>query len=77
MKINRKSPYSGPAVDFVTKNPGCSKMELARYLTYNQQRDPSKQYYLVNTQLRLGNLVAEFSKGKYSLSVNPEIINGN
>lgn len=68
-KINRQSPYSDAAVDFVSANPGCCKWDLAKHLTWNPQRCPSKQYYLVNTQIRLGNINAVKLGNRYSLTV--------
>ena len=61
------SPYTKKAVSFVKNNPGCSKMDLASHLTYCSMRNPSKQYYLVNTQVRLGNIVALRARGRYFL----------
>lgn len=64
------SPYTEKAVNFVKNHPGCSKYDLARYLTRHPQRDPSKQYYLVNTQIRLGNIKAERKSNRYALYVS-------
>lgn len=62
------SPYTARAVEYVSRNEGCCKFALARHLTNHPRRNPSKQYYLVNTQIRLGNLVAEQGKdGVYRL----------
>ncbi len=72
MTISRKSPYSEAAVNFVRLNPGCSKWDLAAHLTRNPLRNPSKQYYLVNTQIRLGNLRAERLSNRYALYVVTE-----
>jgi hypothetical protein len=44
-------------------------MALASHLTWNPRRDPSRQYYLVNTQIRLGNIVAQYDRGRYRLYV--------
>jgi hypothetical protein len=63
------SPYTARAVEFVKKNPGCSKWELAKHLTYSCLRCPSKQYYLVNTQIRLGNIDAYRNGNRYELYV--------
>jgi len=52
------SPYSAQAIRFVGEHPGCSKFDLARALTRSPLRCPSRQYYLVNTQVSLGNIVA-------------------
>jgi hypothetical protein len=68
--MNRKSPYSERAVNFVAAHPGCCKWDLARYLTRNPRRCPSKQYYLVNTQIRLGNIRAVRLGNRYALYVN-------
>ena len=73
MVIDRSSPYSESVVDFVARNPGCCKFDLAKHLTWHPQRPPSKQYYLVNTQIRLGNIVAEKQGNRYALHVNPEL----
>lgn len=63
------SPYTNRAVEFVKNNPGCTKWDLAQYLTYHPLRCPSKQYYLVNTQIRLGNIEAKWCKNHYELYV--------
>lgn len=63
------SPYTTAAVAFVRSHPGCCKYELAAHLTRSPRRDPSRQYYLVNTQVRLGNIRAERRGGRYALYV--------
>jgi hypothetical protein len=66
------SPYSERAMAFVALHPGCTKWALASYLTRNPHRSPSKQYYLVDTQIRLGNLRADWRGNRYALYVNRE-----
>lgn len=52
------SPYTSQVVAFVSRNPGCTKLYLARHLRRDARYNPSKLYRLVNTQIRLGNIVA-------------------
>ena len=63
------SIYTVRAVSYVGRNPGCTKLDLAKALRRNARYNPSKLYRLVNTQIRLGNIVAtEGSKrGTYAL----------
>lgn len=63
------SIYTEKAVSFVSRNPGCTKFDLAKYLTRDPRRCPSKQYYLVNTQIRLKNIVAVRRGNVYALYV--------
>ncbi len=67
------SIYTTRAVAFVAANPGCCKFDLARALTNNARRCPSKQYYLVNTQIRLGNIVAFAGNGNRYELYTPEV----
>lgn len=64
---NRKghSPYTDTIVEYVRKHSGCCKFDVAKHVS--TKRHPSKQYYLVNTQIRLGNIVAVMRKGRYWL----------
>jgi hypothetical protein len=64
------SKYTPSAIAFVERNPGCSKWNLAAYLTRSPRRCPSRQYYLVNTQIRLGNIKAVRLSNRYALFVN-------
>jgi len=48
------SPYKERILRYVGRNPGCSKYDLARVCTNSSLRNPSKQYYIVNTALRHG-----------------------
>lgn len=50
-------------LNYVRDNPGCNKYEAAAAGTRNSRRDPSKQYYLVNTLIRQGYLLAFSGKG--------------
>ena len=61
------SPYTNRAVSFVERNPGCCKYDLASYLRKNPRLNPSKLYRLVNTQIRLGYLVAIHRGNRYEL----------
>lgn len=71
--LDKSSPYSAAAVEFVKRNPGCSKWALAKYLTRSPLRCPSHQYYLVNTQIRLGNIRAERGRSQYHLYPNVDM----
>ena len=64
-KLNLSSPYSRKAYAYVCENQGCCKRDVAAALA--TWCDPSKVYYLVNTQISLGNLVAHFKGGRYYL----------
>ena len=61
------APYKDRIIAFVESHPGCCKMDVAKYCTYNRLRDPSKQYYLVNTAIKYGWIRAEFKRGRYYL----------
>lgn len=66
-KINRKSPYAEQVVNYVANNPGCTKADVARHVTY--RRHFSRSYPIVNTAIRCGNLRAEYAHGRYALYV--------
>lgn len=66
------SPYKERVISFVSRNPGCSKWDVASYCTRNPQRDPSKQYYIVNTALKNGWIEGAFSGRQYHLYVSKE-----
>jgi hypothetical protein len=63
------SPYKDRIVRFVSNNPGCCKYDVARHCTRNSLRCPSKQYYIVNTAIKYGWIVAEKVGSKYSLTL--------
>ena len=63
------SPYKDMIVAYVAAHPGCSKWDVAAHCTYSAQRDPSKQYYLVNTALRNGWIAGEQRGRQYRLYV--------
>jgi hypothetical protein len=63
------SPYAYTVVSYVAANPGCSKWDVAAHVTRDSRRCPSKQYYIVNTAIRYGKVVAAKVGGKYSLKV--------
>jgi hypothetical protein len=69
--MSRKSwsPYKEMIITFVGNNPGCCKYDVARYCTTDRRRDPSKQYYIVNTAIKNGWIKAEWKGNRYSLSV--------
>ncbi|HEX5186238.1 MAG TPA: hypothetical protein VFV86_05050 [Nitrososphaeraceae archaeon] len=69
------SPYKTKIIDFVSKNPGCSKLDVTTHCTYNYRRNPSKQYYIVNTALRNNWIKGFFRGGRYYLYIN-ENLNG-
>lgn len=56
-------------VDYVRRNPGCCKYDCARIATRNPLRDPSKQYYLVNTCIRHNLIKAIKKSNRYYLYV--------
>jgi len=56
-------------LNYVSAHPGCCKYMAVKAVTYNPLRDPSKQYYLVNTLIRNGWITATFVKGKYNLHI--------
>lgn len=61
------SPYKDTIIDYVSRHPGCSKMDVAMHVTWNRQRNPSKQYYIVNTAIRNNWIIAEKEGGRYFL----------
>lgn len=63
------SPYKERIINFVRANPGCCKYDVARRCTRSYGRNPSKQYYIVNTALRHGWIVAHKVGNRYSLHV--------
>ena len=65
------SPYTESAVSYVKRNQGCCKLDLAKGLRRNPRYSPNKLYYLVDTQIRLGNIIA-FVKGNRYLLYTPE-----
>lgn len=72
MGRNRKghSPYTKTVVGYVRTHPGCCKMDVALWVRRNPRRNPSRLYHIVNTQLRLGNIVGLALRGnRYSLFV--------
>lgn len=66
----RWSPYKQTVIDFVAKNPGCCKMDVAKVVTYSKRRHPSHQYYIINTAIRNGWISAKFSGGRYYLTTS-------
>ena len=63
------TPYKNLIIDFVQRNPGCTKMDVARIVTRNPRRSPSKQYDVVNTAIKYGWIkAAKLSSGRYSLT---------
>jgi hypothetical protein len=65
---------------FVIANPGCSKLDLAKHLTRNPLRSPTKQYSLVNAQIRRGYIKAIRRGNRYSLyadKVSLDLIKNN
>lgn len=60
-------------LEFVRRNPGCCKFDAAKAGTYSNRRDPSRQYYLVNTLIRQGYLYAELKGNRYELSIPLEV----
>ena len=66
------SPYKETVINYVSKHPGCCKYDVARHCTYAQLRNPSKQYYIVNTAIRNGWIKATYSGGKYKLYVEAD-----
>lgn len=68
------SPYKDSVISFVRNHPGCCKYDVAKYVTHTWKRDPSKQYYIVNTAIRHGWIVAKKVGGRYFLDL-PETQN--
>ena len=61
------SPYKDSVINYVKRNPGCCKYDVALFCTKSCLRNPSKQYYIVNTAIRNGWIDAEFCGNKYKL----------
>lgn len=66
------SPYTARAVEFVRRNPGCCKYDLASHLRISCYLNPTKLYRLVNTQIRLGNIIALRGRGNAYALYTPE-----
>lgn len=61
------SKYKDRIIAYVEANQGCSKWDIASLCTYNPNRCPSKQYYIVNTAIRNGWIEGDFSGGRWHL----------
>jgi hypothetical protein len=61
------SPYKEKVVAYVRANPGCSKLDVARHVTRSPWRGPTRQYYIVNTAVRNGWILAFWAGGRYLL----------
>jgi hypothetical protein len=77
MKVERGdfmvwSPYKDRIIAYVAAHPGCCKCDVAAACTHNRQRNPSKQYYLVNTALRNGWIVGIWRKNRWALFTNED-----
>lgn len=70
------SPYKQAVIRFVAAHPGCSKWDIARHVTHNPRRCPSKQYYIVNTALRNGWIVGQQIGRSYRLYVPQGVSHG-
>jgi hypothetical protein len=67
------SPYRDTVVAYVRSHPGCCKLDVARHVTRDPRRNPSKQYYVVETAIRNGWIVAYYTGGRYLLYV-PDMV---
>lgn len=67
--MKASSKYKNRVIQFVKNNPGCCKYDVAKHCTYNIRRDPSKQYYIVNTAIKHGWIKATKKSGRYYLTV--------
>lgn len=56
-----------PVLDYIKRNPGCTKFAAAKAGTREQTRCPSKQYYLVNTLIKHGYVKAVKLSNRYKL----------
>ncbi len=61
------SPYKNSIVNYVTRNPGCCKWDVAKYVTRDSRRCPSKQYFIVNTAIRNKWIMAVKKSNRYEL----------
>ena len=61
------SPYKEAVINYVKFHPGCCKRDVANYCTFSMMRDPSKQYYIVNTAIRNGWIKSIRIGNRYSL----------
>lgn len=64
------SPYKESVINYVLTHPGCCKFDVAKHCTKDSRRNPSKQYYIVNTAIRNKWIRAEYSSGRYRLFAN-------
>lgn len=62
------SPYKESVINFVQNNPNCCKYDVAKHVTKNILRNPSRQYYIVNTAIKNGWIKAKLVRGRYELT---------
>ena len=67
MKRKAWSPYKDSVINYVREHPGCCKYDVAAYVA--RRCSPNKLYYIVNTAIRNGWIVAEKIGNRYSLTV--------
>lgn len=68
------SPYKDTVISYVAAHPGCCKWDVAKHVTRDRRRCPSKQYYIVNTAIKHGWIGAQWRGRSYRLYVmTPEI----
>lgn len=56
-----------PVLDYIKRNPGCTKFAAAKAGTRKPTRCPSLQYYLVNTLIKHGYVLAVKLSNRYKL----------
>lgn len=62
------SPYKDLIIAYVKEHPGCTKMDVARHISY-QHKYGDKMYHAVNTAIRNGWVKSiKTSSGTYKLS---------
>lgn len=59
---------------YIAWNPGCPKYHAAKAGTYSSMRNPTRQYYLVNTLIRHGYICATNHGNRYQLGLPVPII---
>lgn len=67
------SPYKEHVINYVADHPGCSKWDVACRVTWKHGRCPSKQYYIVNTAIRNGWIVAFWVGNRYELYIPEDV----
>lgn len=67
------SKYKNMVINYVSNHPGCCKYDVAKFCTRNPLRNPSKQYYIVNTAIKNKWISFIFCGNRYKLYTLKEV----